>query len=229
MKNITTLVDTDLYKISMIDGNTDVITVSISSSPRMDQDVATEEFIGTASKDGKAIFLIDKTNSFGNSLDWDTIVSIISEHCENKTVRIVGFCMGGFLAVVLSKFIKTDSVVAITPQYSASNEYLPPEDYDGDRFMWFRELYTDRIKEFVIPSLDGYFQDETMYYIFNSNFNLDQWQIKYFPKQDNIKIFEFSKYDHSLPGELGDNLQTFVLDCFNHQTARIKEFIRLGL
>jgi Dienelactone hydrolase family len=229
-KPIHILSETDFWKISMIDGDSDVVTISISSSPRVGQQFANEEFVGTASKHGKAIFLIDKTNSFGNRLDWDVLINTIGPHLVNKKVRAVGFCMGGFLAIVLSKLFNIDSVVAITPQYSAANEYLPPDDYPGDRFLWFRELYTDRITDFKIPSLDGYFQDRTQYYILNSSFNLDQWQIQYFPKQDNVHILQFGeKYGHELPGLLGENLHKFVEDCFNHDKTDIEEYIRLGL
>lgn len=227
MKDIVTLDETDLWRISMVDGDTDIVTISISSSPRIGQEFANEEFIGTASKHGKAIFIIDKTNSFGNSLNWPFITTLIYPHLEGKTVRAIGFCMGGFLAIVMSKFFKMDSVVAITPQYSAANEYLPPEDYSGDRFLWFRELYTDRIPDFKIPSLDGYFQDRTQYYIMNSSFNLDQWQIQYFPEQSNVHIFEFGNdYDHGLPGQLGDDLDILTEACFNHQPGVVRQFIQ---
>lgn len=226
MKDIRVLDENDLWRISMIDGDTDLVTISISSSPRIGQDFANEEFIGTASKDGKAIFLIDKTNSFGNRLDWPHIIDLLKPHLEDKTVRAVGFCMGGFLATVMSKFFPITSVVAITPQYGVAPEYFPPKDYDGERFDWFTALYTDKIDVFHIPSLDGYFQDETNYYIFNSSGDLDQMQIKYFPEQDNVFIFEFGEdYDHGLPGQLGDDLEVLVGACFEHEPWVVSEFI----
>ena len=226
MKDIIVLEENDLWRISMIDGDTDIVTVSISSSPRIGQEFANEEFIGTSSKDGKAIFLIDKTNSFGNRLDWPHIVELLTPHLKDKTVRAIGFCMGGFLATVLSKYFKIDSVVAITPQYGVAPEYFPPKDYDGERFDWFTELYTDRIDVFHIPSLDGYFQDETRYYIFNSSFDLDQMQIKYFPQQENIIVFEFGEdYGHGLPGDLGEDLPVLVEECFDHRPEAVYDYI----
>ena len=220
-KEIITLEETDLWRISMIDGDTDTVTISISSSPRIGQEFANEEFIGTSCKDGKAIFLIDKTNSFGNRLDWPHILDIIEPHVEGKQVRAIGFCMGGFLAVVLSKYIDIHCVVGITPQYGVAPEYFP-----GNEFDWFTELYTDRIEEFHIPDLDGYFQDRTNYYIFNSNFHLDQMQIQYFPKTDNVFVFEFGEdYDHGLPGQLEDDLDVLVAACFEHEPWVVSDFI----
>lgn len=226
MKDIVVLEETDLWRISMIDGDTDIVTVSISSSPRIGQEFANEEFIGTASKDGKAIFLIDKTNSFGNRLDWPHIIELLAAHLDGKKVRAIGFCMGGFLATVLSKYFNIDSVVAITPQYGVAPEYFPKEQIGTDDFQWFLNLYTNKIDHFYIPSLDGYFQDRTQYYILNSSSELDQLQIKYFPKQDNIVIFEFGKdFDHGLPGQLGESLPVLVDACFNHKPEVVTQFI----
>ena len=221
MKDIITLDENDLWRISMIDGDTDIVTISISSSPRIGQEFANEEFIGTASKDGKAIFLIDKTNSFGNRLDWPHILDVIAPHLESKDVRAIGFCMGGFLATVLTKHFNIHCVVAITPQYGVAPEYFP-----NGECKWFTDLYTDRIDTFHIPSLDGYFQEHTNYYIFNSSGDLDQLQIKYFPEADNIFIFEFGEdYDHGLPGQLGNDLEVLVAACFEHEPWVVSEFI----
>lgn len=226
MNNIQVLDENDFWRVSMIDGNTDVVTIAISSSPRIGQEFADEEFKPAATQDGKGIFIIDKTNSFGNSLDWDTIVEVISPHIDGKTVRAVGFCMGGTLAIILSKFIKIDSVVAITPQYSAAAEYFPEYGEEHNPYTWFNELYTDKIKTYHIRSLDGYFGESTQYYVFNSSFNLDQLMISYFPEQENITIFEFGEdYSHGLPGDLGRDLNILVTACWNHHPEVVTKFI----
>ena len=221
MKPIITLEENDLWRISMIDGDTDIVTVSISSSPRIGEPFAHEEFIGSASRDGKAIFLIDKTSSFGNRLDWPHIIELLTPHLEDKDVRAIGFCMGGFLAVVLSKYFNIHSVVAITPQYGVSPDYFP-----NGECSWFTELYTDKIDTFHIPDLDGYFQDHTNYYIFNSEGDIDQLQIPHFPTQDNVFIFEFGEdYDHQLPGQLDRDLPILAYACFDHEPWVVSEFI----
>jgi hypothetical protein len=218
-KEIITLEETDLWRISMIDGDTDTVTISISSSPRIGQEFANEEFIGTASKHGKAIFLIDKTNSFGNLLDWQHILEVMSPHIEDKRVRAIGFCMGGFLSIVLSKYIVMDCVVAITPQYSIMDGYIDRSNFPAD-------LYTDRVSEWKIPTLDGYFSDDTNYYVMYTQEQMDLDQIKHFPSLDNVFLIDFgTDFDHGLPGQLGDDLDILVDACFEHEPWVLYEFI----
>jgi hypothetical protein len=229
MKEIVKIYEDDMLRLSMIDGDTDIVTLSISSSPRIGEDFATEEFIGTASHYGKAIFIIDKTSSFGNRLDWDLMQTIIAPHLEGKTVRAIGFCLGGFLGVVLSKYFEIDAVIAITPQYGISPDYFIRDEShpNPDRFNWFTELYTDKIDVFHIPDLNGYFQDRTKYYIFHGCFDLDLMQIKYFPAQDNIIIIDFGEdYSHGLPGDLGNDLPTLVDACVNHKPEVVFDYIK---
>jgi|AntAceMinimDraft_13_1070369.scaffolds.fasta_scaffold00014_9 predicted esterase YcpF (UPF0227 family) len=218
-KEIITLFEDDFCRISMIDGDGDIVTLSISSSPRIGEDFSSEEFIKTSTKDGKGVFLIDKTNSFGNRLDWDVVIDTLSPHLVDKDVRAVGFCLGGFLATVLSKHFRIHSVVAITPQYSVMPEYMPE-----DSFML--GMYTNSITEWKIPSLEGYFQEDTNYYVFASCEADDKIQIAHFPIQDNVFIFDFGDdYDHGLPGQLGIDLETLVEACFEHEPWVVTDFI----
>jgi hypothetical protein len=218
-KPIHILEENDLWKISIIHGNTDTVTISFSSTPRIGEPFAEEQFIHTSIKHGTAIFIIDKTSSYGNRLSWEKIVELIYPYTINKKLQSVGFCMGGFLAIAMSKYLKFDSVVAFTPQYSILEEYLIPDSY-------MIELYTKKISEWKIKTLDGHFEDDTSYYIFSSSDPDDLWQIKHFPKQENIKVFQFGdKYNHDLPGLLGDNMDIFVEKCFQKDTKAIEVFI----
>jgi hypothetical protein len=231
MKELIVLHEDDLLRISMVDsdGDPNLVALSISSSPRIGESVAKEEFFGTVTSiSGKAIFIIDKTSSFGNRLDWDLIQTILNPHLEGKTVRAVGFCMGGFLAVVLSKYFNIDAVVAITPQYGVSPDYFIRDESDSnpDRFKWFTDLYTDKIDVFHIPDLTGYFQDRTQYYVLHGCFDLDLMQVKYFPVQDNVTIIDFGEnFSHGLPGDLGDDLPTIVNACAEHKPEIVFDYI----
>jgi hypothetical protein len=218
-KEIITLFEDDFCRISMIDGDTEVVTVSISSTPRIGEEFSKEEFVKTSTKDGKAVFLIDKTSSYGNRLDWNLIIDTLSPHLVDKDVRAIGFCMGGFLATVLSKYFKIHSVVAVTPQYSIMPEFLQDNSY-------LLALYTKSISEWKVPSLEGYFQEETNYYIFASSDEEDMVQIANFPIQDNVFIFDFGEdYGHSLPGQLGADLEVLVEACFEHEPWVVTDFI----
>jgi hypothetical protein len=226
MKDIIVLEENDLWRISMIDGDTDIVTVSMSSTPPVGSDFAPEQFRRLASEQGKAIFLIDKTSSYGNRLDWPAIIELLTPHLQGKTVRTIGACMGGFLAAVLSKFFKVKHAVMLVPTYGVTEEHFPPKDYEGDRFDWFLDLYTHKIDVFHIPSLEGYFQDETTYYVFNGDNPMDQMQAEYFPQQENVIMFDFgSDYGHSLPGDLGDDLDILVQECFNGRPEAVYDYI----
>lgn len=232
MKDIITLYEDDFLRLSMVDSDGDpgLVALSVSSSPRIGEKVAKEEFFGTVTAtSGKAIFIIDKTSSFGNRLDWDLIQTMLTPHLEGKTVRAVGFCLGGFLAVVLSKYFKIDAVVAVTPQYGISPDYFIRDESlpNPDMFSWFTELYTDKIDVFHIPDLNGYFQDRTKYYILHGCFDLDLMQIKYFPIQDNIVILDFGEdYSHGLPGDLEDDLPMIVNACADHKPEVVVDYIK---
>ncbi len=219
-KEIVTIEETDLWKVSRIaDDESDTLTISISSTPRIGESMAKEEFVSTTSQTD-AIFIIDKTNSYGNSLDWDHIANLIRPYTVNKKVRAVGFCMGGFLSIVLSKYIDMYAVVAMTPQYSVMEDYINRSNFPA-------VLYTDKITEWNIPTLDGYFVDKTKYYIAYSHDPQDFDQAQYFPKQDNVYMIDFGPdYDHGLPGQLGDDLELVVGLMFNNKLRKVNKFIR---
>lgn len=223
LHNIELVYEDDFLKVSKVDGiSDDLVTISISSSPRPGEDVAKEEFIRTSTMTSNAIFIIDKTNSFGNHFSWEHLTQTILPIIGQRTVRSVGFCMGGFLAIYLSKYIHMDSVVAITPQWGPAEEYLDPELHQ-----WFLDLYTYKIKDMKIKNLDGAFQNQTQYYILNSNFDLDQLQITFFPKLSNITIFEFGEdFGHTIAGQLGEYMDLCVNACWDHDLSYIPNFIK---
>jgi predicted esterase YcpF (UPF0227 family) len=219
-KEIVTIEETDLWKVSRIaNDDSKILTISFSSSPRIGESVAKEEFIGTASQTD-AIFIIDKTNSFGNSLDWEHIANLIKPYASNKIVRAIGFCMGGFLSVVLSRYISMQCVIAITPQYSIMDGYIDRSNFPAD-------MYTDKVSEWKIPTLDGYFVDKTNYYVMYTHEQMDLDQIKHFPKQKNVFLIDFGPaFNHGLPGQLGDSLELVVGLLFKGRVSRVNSFIK---
>lgn len=212
----------EFLKISYIDGISDThVTISFSSSPRINEQFAKEEFINTSTEDSNAIFIIDKTNSFGNHFDWNTLLATIQPLIGGRQAKAVGFCLGGFLAIVLSKHIELDSVVAITPQYSVLPEYMLDESF-------MLEMYTYKIKEFKIPSLDGHFMDRTQYYIFENNEPDDVVQRQWFPwERDNVHLLNFGDdFGHGIAGQLGEYMDPCVRACWNHNPDYVSNFIK---
>lgn len=220
MLDIKTKYEDNFLKISYVEGiSNKLVTIAFSSTSRPGEDVASEEFILHSTKDSNAIFVIDKTNSYGNRIDWQLIQSHVRNLVGNRKARAVGFCMGGFLAIVASKYIEIDSVVSITPQYSIMPEYLSDNSY-------LLDLYTKNIDEFKVPSLDGYFVDRTRYYIYHASDADDLQQIEYLPKIDNVYVFDFgTAFDHGLPGQLGSRLHSLLLYGWYHEPDMVYNFI----
>ena len=111
-------------------------------------DVQREEFL-KASNESTAIFVVDKLRSWGNKLDFRQLVRIVNLYSSKKKINAIGNSMGGFLAVIASKHINIDNVVAFVPQYSVNKKIIPNEN------RW--DKYVNEIREWVYLSMDGHF------------------------------------------------------------------------
>lgn len=221
-EELITLIDNDYVKITYFDKKSDDVVISFSSTPRLAQgeEIAIEQFIGTLSCNNMTgIFIIDKQSSYGNKLNFSEIAAAIAPLVvKANRVHAIGYCMGGFLAILMSKVINLNSVVAITPQWSIHPDILPESSY-------LRE-FTNRVVDWVYPSLENKFAESTEYYIFNSDDEDDQYQIKFFPVQKNVHIFEFGPaFGHDLPEALDGKLEDLMLSCINGNPEFVSEFI----
>lgn len=222
LESLINLYEDDYLKITYFDKKSEDIVISFSSTPRLAQgeEVAIEQFIGTLSRNNiSGIFVIDKTSSYGNRISLAKVASLISPIVKDALrVHAIGYCMGGFLAIALSKSIYLNSVVAVTPQWSIHPDVLPAESY--------LNIFTNQIDEWLIKDLSGYFLEDTRYYILNSDDPDDQHQIKYFPTQDNVTIFEFGPaFGHDLPEALDGELERLMLLCINNNGDQVEDFI----
>ena len=221
-ETLITLLDNEFVKISYFDKKSDDVVLSFSSTPRLPQgeEIAEEQFIRTLSSNNvTGIFIIDKQSSYGNKINFGEIAATIAPIIINaERVHAVGYCMGGFLAILMSKVISLHSVVAITPQWSIHPDILPESSY-------LRE-FTNRIDSWEVISLENSFNDTTKYFIFNSNDADDQYQIQFFPEQENLEIFEFGPATgHDLPEALGGKLEELMFACINDNPKTVKDFI----
>jgi len=222
MEKLTTLIDNEFIKITYFDKPSKDVFLAFSSTPRLAQgeEVAIEQFVGTLSHNSKAsIFIIDKQSSYGNKIDPEEIASLILPIVNGRPVQAVGYCMGGFLAIMLSEYMDISNVVAITPQWSIHPEVLPSDSY--------LNVFTKRIGLWTISDLSKSFNDKTNYFIFNSNDPDDQYQIKYFPDLKNLAIFEFGEaFGHDLPQALNDGeLESLMMDCVYGNSSNVSSFI----
>jgi len=98
------------------------------------------EFFGTGRNFDNLLFLTDKTRSWGNLLDFDDIAARLAPFREGTELSAIGNSMGGFLAIVASRFMPMRRVVSFVPQFSVDPALVPWE------FRW--KEYREAIREF---------------------------------------------------------------------------------
>lgn len=141
-----------------------------------------------------AIFIIDKTRSWGN-IDWDLLSGVVSPYIVNKRVFTIGNSMGGFYAILASRHFLIEKVIAFVPQYSVHKSIVPLET------RW--SIYTDNIVNWKYVSLENSFNNQTEYHIFYGNDLYDARHKACFPKQNNIIMHDYDG-DHYLVADLKD-------------------------
>jgi len=172
-------------------------------------DVQREEFL-KASSGSTTIFVVDKFRSWGNNLDFSMLASMIDSYGSTKKVNAVGNSMGGFLAIVASKYIRMHNVVAFVPQYSVNKSIIPTEN------RW--DVYVDAIREWFHLSLGGYFIDHTNYYIIAGYGGDDEKHLNLMPNKGNINkiYFRNNRFIHNVAATLKEDgiLYDVIHDCF---------------
>ena len=223
MEKLINLFEDDFIRISYFLNNSDTVILSFSSTPRIPsgQEIAEEQFIGTISKNGHSgIFIIDKTSSYGNKIDFAQIYSMIAPIVLGKTVHAVGYCMGGFLAIAMSKYLTIDKVIAVTPQWSIHPDFLLKDSY--------LLRFSNEIKDWKIKDLSDSFNESTDYYILSSHEDNDLHSISFFPKSlSNLRIFDFGpEFGHDLPEAIHGNLEALMMSCINGNPDAVDKFIQ---
>lgn len=192
------LIDDEFCKLVMVKRDSDYVSISFSSTPPFSNPVPDFQWVGVT-KYATSFFVIDKTNSWGNNLDWERIALIVNKYTPGKEVHAIGFCMGGSNAILASKYIKIDRVVAFTPQYSIHPDFLTGESY--------LKQYYEHIDEWLEPSLEGSFSSKTDYrIIFVSNPD-DDIQNDAIASATNIIKYDLGEdANHGGPNILGEDM-----------------------
>ena len=167
------------------------------------------EFFGTGRSFDNIVFVTDKTRSWGNQLNFDTIKDAIAPLIGARTVYSIGNSMGGFNAIVSTSYIATDMCIAFVPQYSVNPSLVPWER------RW--KVYTSRIQTFQFESVSGHMNDTTSYYIFSGGRGRDQMHAELFPVGDNIRHYSFPNIAHDVARTLKEMgaLDAVVQSCFD--------------
>ncbi len=167
------------------------------------------EFFGTGRSFDNIIFITDKTRSWGNQLDFDTIKDAIEPLIETRKIYSIGNSMGGFNAIISTFYIETDVCIAFVPQYSVNPSIVPWEK------RW-RE-YTSNIENFRFESVREFMNKTTNYFIFTGGKGPDQRHAKLFPVMDNICHYSFPSIEHNVAQTLKElgALNVVVQSCFD--------------
>ena len=167
------------------------------------------EFYRASTAGANAVFIIDKTRSWGNRIDFERLVSILTPVTAGRRVCTIGNSMGGFLAVLMSSFLDVRCTVAFVPQFSVDADVMPEET------RW--EIYLNEITKFRYPSLDGHFNTRAKYYLFHSGKEKDRPHWEKIPSAPNIKQFVFQNFGHGAVKHLKAMglLDSIIGQCFD--------------
>lgn len=157
-------------------------------------DVQKAEFFGAGRSFDNVVFITDKKRSWGNSIDFNELASLVSPFCDGASTYAIGNSMGGFLAIVMSSYVRIDCVVAFVPQFSVCPQIVPWET------RWTE--YRSQIIDYHIQDVAASFVSGTRYVLFSGGRGLDRRQARHFPVSENIHHFIFPKIEHSVAIDL---------------------------
>ena len=207
------LLDSDTTKIYYINNNTDIVFICFNS---LGTNNPNELDFYSLSRKYSMFFITDKTNSWGNNLDWDSVSSFVNQNIDGKTAYSIGVSMGGSNSVISSNYLNTKYVVSLNPQFTIypgiapeHSEYLP---------------YADGVVEWKHKTIEDSFRNKKTYYTFTSTHDInDTLFVHKYPQY----VFDCGdKYGHNLAfdlknaGHLGG-----LLDIIVRGPDKIKKYI----
>ena len=170
--------------------------------------VQESEFFGAGRSFDNIICITDKTRSWGNKLDFGIINKVIAPLVGGRAVYSIGNSMGGFNAIVASKFMEIHTSISFVPQFSVCRTAVPWED------RWLE--FTSRIEEFHIRTARDGMNCRTNYKIFSSGVGNDAKHASLFPVAENVEHYLFAEATHSLAQTLKEDghLMPLLNVCF---------------
>ncbi|MFN3890549.1 MAG: hypothetical protein ACK4MV_09135 [Beijerinckiaceae bacterium] len=177
-------------------------------------DVQSPEFYN-ASQSATAVYVIDRQRSWGNNLNFAQLGELLEPYARDKVICSLGNSMGGFLAILATRFFPISSAVAIVPQYSVSRDVIPGET------RWRK--YVDAVRDWRFPSLAGSFNNTTQYYIVAAKGGSDDAHLALMPDKKNVQKIYFEREDcvHNVAEVLKSDglLYPLISDCFAGKSA----------
>ena len=206
------IIDTEKLLVSVIPRDSHVTTICFTGIGHAigGVDIQSFEFL-RSSQNSTTIFVVDRQRSWGNNINFEDFLNAIAKYIEGKIVNTVGNSMGGFLAILITKYITITACIAFVPQFSVSKKIIPNEN----RF----DSYVNNITNWKHESLLNSFNDTTAYYIFFGLDNsIEDEQRKLFPIKKNIVMFLFADngWAHNVAQKLKEYevLYPTIQNCF---------------
>ncbi|MFC2951599.1 hypothetical protein ACFOOP_06645 [Marinicaulis aureus] len=203
LRKAKTIYQDRVVRIRALEGGSKVLFVSFTGIGHQLGGLQTDEFIGTIHDGGKntALFVSDMQRLWYNhaNLVPQALRTIwtIQDDLQPKKVVAIGNSMGGFGAILFSRMINADTVIAISPQFSVCDEIVPEED----RWREFRQ----RIKMYRYPDIAHAFGNKTQYFVFSGVIPEERRHMDRLPDARNIHKFYVPNQGHSLAAVFKEN------------------------
>lgn len=209
----------DLLKISYVDDfitNRCLIVFTGVGHKLGGIDVQKEEFY-SQHKFGMIIWITDKNRSWGNSLNVKKISEELIKLSKNKNIYIIGNSMGGFLAILFSKFLNAKNVIAFNPQFSVCPEIVPNEK----RWMHYRKF----INKYRFKDLSSKFSKNINYAILFGDNSEDDIHFKKFLEftfESKIELIRLKNLNHNVASYLKEFklLNDVIIEFFNNRSLK---------
>lgn len=224
-QELKTLVDCDAFRIRASQKEGEHLVISFASIGKGFHLPPPDEFVGTlqSMENHWGIFVSDTRRTWMNSLEFtQCLTQVLNEQIEAKkpkTVATLGLSLGAFSALVAPSMIPVTHAIALSPQYSVSQDVMP------DETRW--RFWTRKIPEFnrltVRPLVS-----ETKFYVLHGLVD-DHQHMQRFPKQRNLRHFVFPDVEHSQIGKLlkqKGKLQPFLKAAMQDEKRAVSRLLR---
>lgn len=199
---IETLCDDEHLRLRWLSGDSSRLIVAFTGIGHGMGGVQRDEFVG-ASSDGGAnstLFVTDRRRSWYSS---PGLIDRITDQIEERAaisgateIATIGNSMGGFGAILFTKYVDVAVAVAFAPQYSMDSSIV------ADR-RWAR--YRADFGPLPVRSLDDAMNGRTLYFVISGDAPLERAHMERFSNRDNLFRFEVPGADHSVAKALKES------------------------
>ncbi len=190
----------DPLHIKYLPGTSTTLVVSFAGVGTQHSVSPPPEFFKIASAEGAnhVLFISDISRSWLNGDGMveriKRTIELIAEMANADRVLAIGNSMGATMAILMSDYVKFDTVTALVPQVSVHPDIVPEET----RWMRFRK----RIKTYRFEQITKLNARDTQYFVFHGGTDDELVHAARFPAFENGEHFILPDEDHNLAKSL---------------------------